>query len=543
MRTLNNSVYLLLASLITTPIARPLSQPTPVREADAVCERCHAKIFRSYLNTPMANASGLARDNLKPGTFVHSPSGTQYRITDGSKLVFQSLKLPALAGEWPLKYFLGSGHLGITYLYSIREFLFESPVAWYASSQAYDMKPGLGELDQMPPPLPMQSGCLRCHMSSVQAADAGTINRYQGLPFLHGGITCEACHGASEDHVRTKGKARIVNPSRLDADRRDSVCISCHLEGDISVERAGHSALEYRPGDSISTYLAYYVRKGAKLTDRAVSEVEQLSQSTCKRSSGDRMSCTSCHDPHFTPDSEHRVAFFRGKCLACHNQPEFARYHHPENRDCTACHMPRTGARNVLHVAWTDHRIRKQPQIASPHPLTRDADELTPIFSSGATSRDLAMANYKALLEGDRSLEPVAWQELNSIAIDFPSDKEALDALGNLAAKRGEWAKAKDEFGKVIAIDPLDLTALSNLGVLSAKDGKLKEARPLLEKAFDRNQDMPGLAKNLARVQCMAGDGAAARDTLRTVLLYFPHLQDVQALLTQMGSCVPPGVK
>jgi Flp pilus assembly protein TadD len=194
-------------------------------------------------------------------------------------------------------------------------------------------------------------------------------------------------------------------------------------------------------------------------------------------------------------------------------------------------------------VAWTDHRIRKQPQIASPHPLTRDADELTPIFSSGATSRDLAMANYKALLEGDRSLEPVAWQELNSIAIDFPSDKEALDALGNLAAKRGEWAKAKDEFGKVIAIDPLDLTALSNLGVLSAKDGKLKEARPLLEKAFDRNQDMPGLAKNLARVQCMAGDGAAARDTLRTVLLYFPHLQDVQALLTQMGSCVPPGVK
>jgi hypothetical protein len=57
----------------------------------------------------------------------------------------------------------------------------------------------------------------------------------------------------------------------------------------------------------------------------------------------------------------------------------------------------------------------------------------------------------------------------------------------------------------------------------------------LLEKAFDRNQDMPGLAKNLARVQCMAGDGAAARNILRTVLNYFPNLQDLQALRAQMG--------
>jgi len=57
------------------------------------------------------------------------------------------------------------------------------------------MKPGLAELDHMPPPLPMQSGCMRCHMSGVQASDEGTINRYRGLPFLHAGITCEACHG------------------------------------------------------------------------------------------------------------------------------------------------------------------------------------------------------------------------------------------------------------------------------------------------------------------------------------------------------------
>jgi tetratricopeptide (TPR) repeat protein len=515
-------------------------QPTPVREADAVCTKCHEKIFWSYLATPMANASGLAAEKLEPGTFVHSRSGTEYKITAGDKqgeLEYRSLQTTDATGKVPLLYFLGSGHLGTTYLFSTGDFLFESPIAWYASSRSYDMKPGLAEIDHMPPPLPMQSGCLRCHMSSVQASDPGTINRYRALPFLHTGITCEACHGNSSDHVSTNGKAGIVNPSKLNADRRDSVCISCHLEGDVTVERAGHSALNYRPGESISTYLAFYVRAGGNLTDRAVSEVEQLSQSTCKHASGDRMSCMSCHDPHYTPDASHRVAFFRGKCLACHNQPGFAAAHHPEDQDCTSCHMPQTGARNVLHVAWTDHRIRRQPPKTSSESNPNAGAALTPIFSPGASKRDLALANYKALLEGDRSLEPMVWKQLNEQQNELANDRDALDAVGNVSAERGDLVTAERAFRRVLEINPGDLTALSNLGILLAKQGKLKESLPLLQTAFKRNQDIPGLAKNLARVQCMAGNAQAARTTLTTALVYCPNVEDVRALLTQLGNC------
>ncbi len=514
-------------------------QPTPVREADALCARCHEKTFRDYLTTPMANASGLAMEKLRPGTFVHSRSGMEYKITvrnNQGALAYRSLKEPEIRGELPLYYFLGSGHLGTTYLYSIGDFLFESPVAWYAPSQSYDMKPGLEELDRMPPPLPMQSGCMRCHMSTVQASDPGTINRYRGLPFLHSGITCEACHGESGQHVNTNGKGKIVNPARLSADLRDSICIGCHLEGDVSVERAGHSALNYRPGESISAYMAFYVRTGANPTDRAVSEVEQLSQSTCKRASGDRMSCMSCHDPHYTPDTSHRVSFFRGKCLACHSQPEFAKVHHAENQDCTSCHMPRTGARNVPHVAWTDHRIRKLTEGQNAEPLT-EGGQLTPVFSPGATKRDQAMADYQALLEGDRSRESIAWEELNAQRIELENDKEALDALGNVSAERGDMEKAERAFRRVLELDPSDLTALSNLGTLLAKEGKLKESVVLLGEAFDHNQDMPALAMNLARVQCMAGNGAAARGTLTTALIYCPNLEDVRRLLAQMDHC------
>ena len=194
-----------------------------------------------------------------------------------------------------------------------------------------------------------------------------------------------------------------MNPAKLDANRRDSICISCHLEGDVSVERAGRSVLNYRPGDSIFDYLSYYVQAGAKLTARGVSEVEQLNGSTCKRMSGDRMSCTTCHDPHYTPDVEHRAAFFRGKCLTCHNEPEFASNHHPENQDCTSCHMRRTGAVNIPHVAWTDHRILKLPEEPANVQASGEGDKLVPLFATEPSERDLAMAHYQLLLEGDRS--------------------------------------------------------------------------------------------------------------------------------------------
>jgi predicted CXXCH cytochrome family protein len=514
--------------------------PTPVRVADAVCGQCHREIFQHYLTTPMAHASGVAEENLKQGTFVHADSDTEYTVAEKSgiaELTFQNKKDVSMSGQYPLSYFLGSGHLGTTYIYAINKYLFESPVAWYAASQGYDMKPGLEQMKQMPPALPMQTSCLRCHMSAVQPSDPGTINRYASAPFLHGGITCEACHGDAQEHVSGRGKAPIVNPSHLNPERRDSVCISCHLEGDVSVERAGHSALNYRPGDPIGDYLAFYIYSGDNLTARGVSEVEQLAQSTCKRMSGDKMSCTSCHDPHFTPPPEQRVTFFRAKCLACHGQPQFARSHHPENPDCTSCHMRHTGAQNIPHVAWTDHRILRLPSASAARAGHDAGGELVPIFSPNATQRDLAMAYYQALLEGDQFAEPVAWRLLQQQRTAIADDKAALDAFGNLSAERGDAQTAQQAFEQVLKLDPRDLTALSNLGILEAKQDRLDTAISLLKPAFEANKDVTGLAMNLARVQCMAGDVTGSRTTLDEALVFDPGLQELRRMRDQLSQC------
>ena len=516
----------------------PGSVATPVASADAACGQCHAKILHSYLATPMANASGLATERAKPGVLEHKASGIRYSLSseDGRFVLSyqdpKSFEIPTSRG---LDYILGSGHLGLTYLYSLNHYLFESPVAWYAASQSLDMKPGVESATQAPPALPVQAECLRCHMSAVHRSDPGSLNRYSGLPFLHTGITCESCHGDTRSHLASGGKAAVVNPSKLTAERRDSVCISCHLEGDVSVERAGRSALDYMPGDSISDYLSYFVFKGQGATQRGVSEVEQLGQSMCKRSSGDAMSCTSCHDPHFTPAPEEKAAYYRGKCLTCHTGPRFASAHHPENPDCASCHMQRVGAANIAHVAWTDHRILRVP--SRPDATAAKSETLVPVFSPAAGERDLAVAYYKAVLEGNASLQQKAYDSLLLLRSGLSHDNEALVALGILSEERGDLTQAQQLFRQVLQADPVNLTALSNLGTLLGRSGDVQGAITLWRPAFERNEATVGLAKNLALVECAAGDATAARATLETALQYSPGLREVVQLLGRVSNC------
>lgn len=512
---------------------------TPVRNADAACAKCHEKIYLSYLQTPMANGSGLAAKRLVPGEYDHTLAQVDYKLENvngKAVLAWNNLRDPGASGHYNLTYFLGSGHLGTTWLYSVNHYWFESPVAWYSATHRYDMKPGLAKSTSMLPALPMQSECMRCHMSDVQPSAPGTTNRYSGQPFLHGGITCESCHGDTSQHLLSKGKIPVVDPAKLTPEKRDSICISCHLEGDVTVDRAGHSILNYKPGQSISTYLAYYIYAKSDPLARGVSEVEQFNQSMCKRMSGDKMSCTTCHDPHYTPPVSQQAAFYRSKCLTCHNAPSFIKTHHPDNPDCIGCHMPHSGAQNIPHVAWTDHRILARPQedTASQSVAT---NVLKPIFSPGANQRDLGMAYYMAYLKGNAVEGDQAYKLLSSQQQAIQNDKNALDALGLLSVGRGDYAAGQKDFQRALALDPVDLTAQSNLGILLAKLGLLTESLQMLENAFHRNPDVVGLAEDLARVQCATGDVAGVRATLRTALIYNPGMEAMQQFIKAAGSC------
>lgn len=150
------------------------------------------------------------------------------------------------------------------------------------------------------------------------------------------------------------------------------------------------------------------------------------------------------------------------------------------------------------------------------------------------------MAYYRALLEGNPSVEQKAWKLLQEQRNAIGDDEKALDAFGNLSAERGDSQAAEAAFQQVLKMDARDLTALSNLGILRAKQGNLPSAISLLQSAFDANKDIAGLAMNLARVQCMAGDAAAARATLEAALVYGPGLRELRNMHDRMSDCGAP---
>jgi Cytochrome c554 and c-prime/Tetratricopeptide repeat len=522
--------------------------PTPVREADEICSRCHQDIFRNYLSTPMANASGLASDRVFTGGFHHAPSGVDYRVSnqDGSlRLNYSRRGDTGLEGSRKLDYFLGSGHLGITYLYTINGYLLESPVAFYAQSQAYDMKPGLADFRIMPSALPMTRACMRCHMSGVQREDPGTRNHFQGLPFLHGGVTCESCHGDTTAHLTSSGRAPAVNPLKLDPERRDSVCISCHLEGDSRIEHAGREADEYRPGERIADYVSYFVYASDNMVSRAVSEIEELSLSKCKRVSGDRMSCMNCHDPHYSPPADQRAAFYRSKCLACHTAAEYSKSHFKNNPDCTSCHMPKGKVPKVPHTAWTDHRIRQNPDPFETFEPSQADRELVAFLPGNTSQRDMALAYYD--LAGNASQAERAWTQLLQAKKSDPQDPPVLTALAYLADARGDRTLAIELYREALKIDPVDITATNNLAILLAKSGQLTAAEALWQKTFDLNEDIDEPGINLALVECMLGNKNAAQRVFERVLLYSPDQtlarRKLEAIQSGEETCAPPSLR
>lgn len=496
-----------------------------VREADAVCAKCHQQVYTSYLSTRMANASGLAVNGLEPGAFTHRPSGVQYRVLqqDGETWLTYIRGGDDLHGKQKLEYFLGSGNHGRTYLYSVDGYWFETPIAYYARKGGYDMRPAYLNDKEMPFNLPVSASCLRCHMSGAQVEDPGTRNHYTGLPFLHGGITCEACHGDAAQHVASDGKAAVINPAKLDPERRDSVCISCHLEGDSSVQHLGRSIVNYKPGDKVSDYISYYVRAGAGTTSRAVSQVEALSLSNCKRVSGDRMSCMSCHNPHASIPAADRTAYYRGKCLACHTQAKYATAHYSDNRDCTQCHMPKSSPTDIPHEQWTDHRILRQAAMAALEDPSRAEATLVPVPGThpNSSQRDLALAYYNLVVNGDVSEAQRTRALLESAQKSNPADVTVAAALGVLSELQND-RKAATEFYRLALHDPNAYNAAINLGVLLARSGQLHEAADLWEKTFARNQDITELGMNLAAVECMLGDKPAAEKALQRVLHFNP---------------------
>jgi len=534
------------ASAAQNPAANIMPAKVSYRDpyvGNQACASCHSAIDESYERTSMAHASGPAIDGFMPAEFTHKDSGVHYRIyTENGRawLSFDRPGDPELRGTRELLYYIGSGRRGLTYLFETDGFLFESPVNWYANKQMWDTAPAYQATREIPLNLPAYTSCLRCHVSGMQAPAKGTDNRYPQPPFTHNGVACERCHGSGTAHVN--GGA-IVNPAKLAPARRDDICMQCHLEGKAAVERPGRHAYEFQPGDALSDYLRYFLLVDANGSGLgAVSQVEALAQSQCKKQSSDAMSCTSCHDPHRSPSGEQRVAFYRGKCLACHGAA-FGAKHHPDHPDCTACHMPTSPSTDVAHTEVTDHRIPRRPQIspqllqhpdaASSSSSSSSLPRLVPFPDSKTKPdpRDFALAWNSIAENGMTVAEPEARELLSKAVKQSPDDPALLSALAYSEQRQGSIEHARELYQKALAKDSTLVDAATNLGVIEAQSGDPQGAMRLWQNAFERTPARSSIGLNIVRVYCAAGKFSEARRYTLRVLEFNPDLPSARKLL------------
>ncbi|HTW57261.1 MAG TPA: tetratricopeptide repeat protein [Terriglobales bacterium] len=559
----------------TAGSATPADNVVPGSEA---CASCHTEIYESYSKTAMATASGPAIDGFMGGGFTNKTSGVTYRVYErdaGSRVALgpsgsetrtrtipnqplRTATVPKRAvwmsyeragekgfgGERELLYFIGSGVKGRTYLFSVDGFWFEAPIIWYSQEGKWNMTPAYSEAREMPMNLPAYPSCLNCHSSGMRAPVAGTDSQFLGEPFAHGGITCERCHGFGAGHVEGKGAgvaSSIVNPAKLPAERRDGICMECHFEGAAAVQQPGKHLYDFQPGDRLSDYEHYSLLSGNQPEKpQGLSQFEALSLSECKRKSGERMWCGSCHDPHQEPSAAEKVSYYRGKCLACHGEA-FAAKHHADKPNCVACHMPELPTKDVAHTETTDHRIMRYPNIP---PLPRLEVRGTPgaplvAFPASdaalSTTRDFALAWESLALRGVEDAPALAEEYLQKAVKERPDDPAVLSALGFVEQEHKNENAARELYQRALKIDPLDNQAAANLGMIEARAGNLRQAAELWQGAFSRVPHRSAIGMDLAILFCSANQKEDARRYVERVLEFNPDDAKAKSLLAHLN--------
>ncbi len=470
------------------------TQPHVKYVGDANCAQCHNELCESYHQHPMGRSAIVsgsdsleqyddnAKNPFKVGPYelsvVKDENGTRHRI---AATLSDGTVLPPV--EFPAQVTIGSGTRGRSYLHIDGDYVWQSPISWFSTSHRWDVSPGfdLGFATQRP----IVSECLYCHVQSHNAVE-DTVNKYrEPIQASQLAIGCERCHGPGELHSEErvadtwKSSAQgdidtsIVNPAHLSESLQMSICAQCHLSGKERVVRRGKKETEFRPGMPFEMFVtAFLAHPDAPFRNKAVSHFDQSALAKCRTSIGGPLLCTSCHDPHQSPEPTLAVSYYNQKCIDCHaNQGCSAPIEKRQEKDdsCIACHMPQSASSNIPHTSLTDHRILRDPS----------AVEAKGNFSVS----EIPLVAYSQVSLGDDDIERDLGIALSRFAgRQAPNSlfrKEALEkARAKLTKSLEKWRDDTDGWLALSETERLSgdmaaaLTAAQN-GLISAKSSEM----------------------------------------------------------------------
>jgi predicted CXXCH cytochrome family protein len=550
------------------------ARPGVAYVGDAACARCHREIAQAYRSHSMGRSlapvggAGEGPPTTAAAGLPFETQGVQYTIERREQRLFHKATRRDAAGtvlaeiEAEVRFALGSGKRGITFLIERDGFLFQSPIAWFAEKARWGISPGYGE----PNPRPhferaIQIECLFCHTNKLHPVTE-TLNRYEPPIFEGHAIGCERCHGPGELHVKAGGQSAepdmtIVNPAKLAPALRESVCQQCHLQGWFRFPRAGRDWFDFRPGQPLHRFLAVFVKeKGNEDKLEFIGQVEQMESSRCFRASQGQLGCISCHDPHRLPAPSTKAAYYRARCLECHERkgcalPLGERQAGGRGDDCIACHMPRSAVMSIAHTAVTDHRIlRGGPGSVPAGPLhTPGLPGDVPVRDyhwalmtkderrDAARDRGVALQSVPQILHSSthvaRGAATRALTLLEAAVRDRPDDLPTRETLAYALETLDRREEALRAYDAILSIEPDRESTLPSAARVLARLQRPDLARSAMQKTIALNPWCSDYHLGLARACSQAEDWPGAIAACRDAIRLNPELFEARALLIQ----------
>lgn len=555
------------------PLPAPEPRPGGYVGSQA-CAACHAAINESFAAHPM----GRSMDTLPPerlvegtldGRFVDREREYSVETRDGVVLhrerTLDADGVPIYDQAVPMRFAVGSGTRGRSYLAEHGGVLFQSPIGWYTATGRYGISPGYENDRSLRFERIVGDGCLHCHAGRV---DSRGTERYSEEVFLEASIGCERCHGPGAAHVAamegvppgtTVADMMIVNPADLEPRRREAVCNQCHLGGEATIPRFGRGFDDFRPGDLLDDTMLVFVHDESARSavgEKPVSQVEQMRQSRCFIGSGGTLGCTSCHDPHAKPAPARLDAFYRTKCDTCHQEkpcslPQPEREAPPASGSCIACHMPSQDLREVAHTAMTDHRVPRRPE---PEGSSRSPSGDVPLVAfDGAAERvprrelergrGLALAarpgtrqSTRGAIEAVRAIVPRGVEPADTPAVvaALDGDVDALRALGALFSQTGRADAAAACWEAALRAAPQDAESLTRLAIHNQRSGRLAEALAVIDRVIAGNDRISSIHAQAGALRMALGRPDEAVAAVRRSLELDPTSLSVRSFLVEL---------
>ena len=413
-----------IAIALSTPVETSRSEassgiPRAVKSrgftSSSTCRKCHPGQFETWHETyhrtmtqkvspetVRAPFAGVEQE-LDRERYRFHRKGDEFFVDmpDPTTVPMKAPEPPRRSKTYRVVMMTGSHHVQV-YWVDVGDHLREVPIYWHIDGQRWIPK---NDTTLVPPDRQTFSQiwnvkCIRCH-SVGGNPNVHPTTRKLSSKVAEFGISCEACHGPAEEHIRlfenpmSRFKSRsgegvdtaIVNPAKQSPKVSSEICGQCHTEFDPIDEKAFiHFGLPYRSGGDLTAShrmfdFDFVNKQAAKGNNADFYRQHGYWADGTSRSGGDeylgliasrcfidgkgerQLSCLSCHQMHGSDPNDQLKAGLRSDkaCLQCHESfadDIEAHTHHPAESSgsrCYNCHMPNTTY--ALFTAMRSHRV------------------------------------------------------------------------------------------------------------------------------------------------------------------------------------------